>query len=84
MTLTTVGYGDIRPTSPLGQMVAAMVMILGYSIIIVPTGLISVAMTHSPATTGPHLCPSCSSDEHDTDAKYCKDCGAALEEWGNV
>ncbi len=79
VTLTTVGYGDIAPTTVLGQMLASLVMILGYSIIAVPTGIVTVEL--SKATQGQvstQACPQCSAEGHDTDAKHCKYCGARL------
>ena len=77
VTLTTVGYGDIAPTTVLGQMLASVVMILGYSIIAVPTGIVTVEL--SKATRGQvstQACPQCSAEGHDADAKHCKYCGA--------
>ena len=79
VTLTTVGYGDIAPTTVLGQMLASVVMILGYSIIAVPTGIVTVEL--SKATRGQvstQACPQCSAEGHDADAKHCKYCGALL------
>lgn len=79
VTLTTVGYGDISPQSPVGQLLASMVMIMGYGIIAVPTGIVSVELasaTRKPVTT--QVCPSCLSEGHDNDAAHCKFCGAKL------
>ncbi len=79
VTLTTVGYGDIAPTTVLGQMLASVVMILGYSIIAVPTGIVTVEL--AKATQGQvstQACPQCSAEGHDVDAKHCKYCGARL------
>ena len=79
VTLTTVGYGDIAPTTVLGQMLASVVMILGYSIIAVPTGIVTAEL--SRATRGrvsTQACPQCSAEGHDADAKHCKYCGARL------
>ena len=79
VTLTTVGYGDIAPTTVLGQMLASVMMILGYSIIAVPTGIVTVEL--SKATRGQvstQACPQCSAEGHDADAKHCKYCGARL------
>jgi len=79
VTLTTVGYGDISPETPLGQFLAALVMILGYSIIAVPTGIMTVefsrAHTEKPSS---QACPNCSAEGHDRDAVYCKLCGSKL------
>lgn len=79
VTMTTVGYGDIAPGSPLGKTLAALMMILGYSLIIVPTGIISAELVHAsgkPVTT--QVCPDCTSEGHDRDAVYCKFCGGKL------
>lgn len=79
VTLTTVGFGDIAPQTGLGQALASIIMILGYGIIAVPTGIVSYEMTqnlkdqvHSPE------CPGCSKKDHDLDALYCKYCGTVL------
>lgn len=79
VTLTTVGYGDISPTTPAGKALSAIIMILGYGIIAVPTGIVTVEL--SKASTGKvstGTCESCGEDGHDTDAVYCKHCGAKL------
>ena len=79
VTLTTVGYGDISPKTDLGQMIAALVMILGYSILAVPTGIVTVEMTHAMKDKAPgQACPDCSAQGHDRDAIHCKYCGAKL------
>ena len=79
VTMTTVGYGDIAPQTVPGQMIAALVMIMGYSIIAVPTGIVSAELVHSvrqPVTT--RACPSCLSEGHMDDARFCKYCGDPL------
>ena len=80
VTLTTVGYGDISPQTGLGQFLAALIMILGYSIIAVPTGIVTVAFARaeSKAEFKTQACPRCSAEGHDQDAKFCKYCGAHL------
>ncbi|MHC4741108.1 MAG: ion transporter [Planctomycetota bacterium] len=79
VTLTTVGYGDISPTTAVGQFLAAVVMILGYSMIVVPTGLVTVEMTKAAAEgQSPQVCPNCSAEGHSRDAEYCRLCGAKL------
>lgn len=78
VTLTTVGYGDITPTSALGQFFSSMVMILGYTIIAIPTGIVSADIideTHRKGKDG--RCPRCN-QETDLDANYCKHCGERL------
>jgi voltage-gated potassium channel len=79
VTLTTVGYGDISPQTPLGQFLAAMVMVMGYSIIAVPTGIVTSEMTKEACkgvTT--QACPRCLQEGHDKDANHCKFCGSGL------
>jgi voltage-gated potassium channel len=79
VTLTTVGYGDISPESPAGQFLAAIVMILGYSIIAVPTGIVTVELSRVHLQQSScQACPNCSAEGHDQDAQYCKFCGAKL------
>jgi len=81
VTLTTVGYGNIAPQTSLGQMLAAFVMILGYSIIAVPTGIVTVELSHAAASSKGETtrsCQECSAEGHDSDADYCKYCGAKL------
>ena len=80
VTVTTVGYGDIAPQTALGQAFAALAMIIGYSIIVVPTGIFSaelIASTHA-ARISTQACPQCSREGHDIDADFCKFCGARL------
>lgn len=77
VTLTTVGYGDISPQTSLGQALAALVMLLGYSIIVIPTGIITVDMIQSPSKTN-KKCEGCQSNYHDQDAVHCKYCGTSL------
>ncbi|WP_074409366.1 MULTISPECIES: ion transporter [Aquimarina] len=81
VTLTTVGYGDIAPVTPLGQFLAAIIMIMGYGIIAVPTGIVSAEYTHHQASKV-HLntqsCSHCSENEHRDNAKFCHKCGEDL------
>ena len=79
VTLTTVGYGDLSPKTSLGQTLAAVIMIFGYGIIAVPTGIVTVEMAHmSGRPISTQACPACSAEGHDTDAVYCKYCGVKL------
>jgi voltage-gated potassium channel len=82
VTLTTVGFGDITPKTPLGQLFAGMVMILGYGIIAVPTGIVTSEMTRlarkADEKVSSQCCMACAAEGHDADAKFCKYCGAAL------
>lgn len=82
VTLTTVGYGDIAPQTLAGQFMASMIMILGYAIIAVPTGIISVEMARQnrPSRLNTGACGHCGYDKHDEDAKYCKRCGNVLKD----
>lgn len=79
VTLTTVGYGDISPATGMGQFLASIVMIMGYAIIAVPTGIITSEMMRMPAGNNTQVCNTCLCDRHDDDALYCKKCGALLE-----
>ena len=80
VTLTTVGYGDIVPQSVLGQVLASMIMILGYAIIAVPTGIVTAEITQAKITNRVlHDCHKCGFDNHASDAVYCKRCGTLLE-----
>ena len=79
VTLTTVGYGDIAPQSPLGQFLASVVMILGYSIIAVPTGIYTVEITKaSKKAVSTRVCPYCLAEDHNPDSNYCYHCGKEL------
>ena len=79
VTLTTVGYGDISPQTSLGQILAAIIMILGYSIIAVPTGIVTVGLAKAEKTgTTESICAGCGARFHDRDANFCKYCGTAL------
>jgi voltage-gated potassium channel len=86
VTITTVGYGDISPITALGQFLASLLMITGYSIIAVPTGIISSEMArrqYIPETVSTQVCPHCTQEGHDRDAVHCKYCGARLNEEKN-
>jgi len=80
VTLTTVGYGDISPQTPLGQFLASVVMILGYSIIAIPTGIVTVewAQNRSHRSAASRPCSNCNLAQHDSDACFCKHCGTRL------
>lgn len=84
VTMTTVGYGDITPQTALGQFLSGLVMILGYSIIAVPTGIVSVELANSiRKSVNTQVCPGCTREGHDSDALYCKYCGTKLNEDNN-
>jgi voltage-gated potassium channel len=78
VTLTTVGYGDLAPATVLGKILASAVMILGYGIIAVPTGIVTVELSRRPSTISAQACPHCGAEGHDADARFCKYCGARL------
>ncbi len=79
VTLTTVGYGDIAPQTGLGKALASIIMILGYSIIAVPTGIVTVELSREASRrVSTQSCPQCSLDGHDHDAAFCKYCGSEL------
>jgi voltage-gated potassium channel len=79
VTLTTVGYGDITPHTTVGQMVSAMVMVLGYGIIAVPTGIYAAELRDVIVRRRETIkCAECSRVGHDDDAKFCKFCGSNL------
>lgn len=79
VTLTTVGYGDISPQTNLGQALAAVVMIMGYGIIAVPTGIVTAELTRGGARRHVAMeCSGCRADDHDLDARYCRKCGEKL------
>jgi len=83
VTLTTVGFGDIAPVTPLGQFIASIIMIMGYGIIAVPTGIVSVAYAKT-SIPEPELntqsCPSCSADQQKDEANFCWNCGCKFDE----
>ncbi len=79
VTMTTVGYGDMAPETVMGKFLASIVMITGYAIIAVPTGIVTVelGLAHRKQVST-QACPECSAEGHDPDAKCCKYCGAGL------
>lgn len=80
VTLTTVGYGDISPQTSIGQSIAACIMVLGYGIIAVPTGIVTSELTRSAMTgsVSTRACPACGTTGHDAAASFCKLCGSGL------
>lgn len=80
VTLTTVGYGDIAPQTPLGQFLASVVMIMGYAVIAVPTGIVSAEMVaqNNIRQNNTQTCRNCSAESHQDDAVYCRRCGQLL------
>ena len=78
VTLTTVGYGDIAPVTPLGKVLASVVMIMGYAIIAVPTGIVTAELTRADRSTTTRSCRNCSAEAHPDGAKFCYHCGHEL------
>ena len=79
VTMTTVGYGDLTPQTGLGRLLSTLVMIIGYSIIAIPTGIVTseiIQAGQKPVTT--RHCPQCLTEGHEASARYCKDCAAPL------
>tara|TARA_R110001583_G_scaffold55642_1_gene168692 strand:+ start:2313 stop:2636 length:324 start_codon:yes stop_codon:yes gene_type:complete len=84
VTLTTVGYGDISPQTPLGQFIATLIMIIGYGVIAVPTGIVSAEYATTIKDQKDNVegrsCPNCGAEIHRSDADYCRKCGFKLTE----
>ncbi len=82
VTMTTVGYGDIAPVTIPGQILAAAVMLLGYAILAVPTGIVTAEIVEQvrPAEVTTRSCPHCTSEGHRSDSRFCRDCGERLSE----
>ena len=78
VTLTTVGFGDIIPQTAWGQALASVVMIMGYGIIAVPTGIVTAELVHSARSQDGPQCPGCGKRGHDADAQHCKWCGTSV------
>ncbi len=83
VTMTTVGYGDIAPATPLGQLIAALIMIVGYGIIAVPTGIVSAEYSQGQKSKKVNLntqvCSNCNTSDHRDGAKFCHKCGEDLQ-----
>lgn len=79
VTLSTVGYGDIAPVTPMGRFLSAIIMMLGYTILAVPTGIISAEFIKDSRNTVNKRCSNCGRAGHEADARYCKYCGAPFE-----
>lgn len=80
VTITTVGYGDISPQTPLGKAIASMMMIAGYALIVVPTGVLSAELARGPKKdpVNTRACPACGAEGHANDARFCHACGDEL------
>lgn len=79
VTMTTVGYGDITPTTEIGRFISAFTMLLGYTIIAVPTGIVTASMVQASHEAASRVCPNCGKAGHDPEATHCKFCGSTLE-----
>ena len=79
VTMTTVGYGDITPVTPVGRFLSAIIMLTGYTIIAVPTGIVSAAMVSQQKKQAERQCPHCHQTGHDAETVYCKYRGKELE-----
>jgi len=77
VTITTVGYGDIAPETPAGQALASIIMLLGYAIVAVPTGIVTVELARG-SRSAPAVCPGCGAGDHAGDASFCRLCGTRL------
>lgn len=79
VTITTVGYGDLVPQTGIGKAIAAVTMLLGYSILAVPTGIITAELSHEMNSHKSLVkCPNCMKNGHESDAMFCKHCGSEL------
>lgn len=83
VTMTTVGYGDIVPQTDLGKTLAAVLMVMGYGIIAVPTGIVTTELANAGKEYKQRdmeklSCPTCEKSDHESDAKFCKTCGVKL------
>ncbi len=79
VTMTTVGYGDLAPHTPLGKFLASLLMLIGYSILAIPTGIVSVELAEAHRSSKQsRTCPLCNKQGHDKDASFCQHCGAKL------
>ncbi|CAM4120383.1 ion transporter [Gillisia hiemivivida] len=83
VTLTTVGFGDIHPLTPLGRFIASFIMIIGYGVIAVPTGIVGAEMSKDMSKADeikPFICPNCGEKEHKPSSEFCHNCGKKLNE----
>lgn len=78
VTLTTVGFGDIAPQTPIGQLIASVIMILGYGIIAIPTGIVTSEMGKTTIDLNTQSCPTCAVEKHRDNAEFCYNCGGKL------
>jgi voltage-gated potassium channel len=84
LTITTVGFGDISPKTDLGRFITSLMMLLGWGILAVPTGIISAEISAQKFRPTTRTCPNCLLEGLDEDAQYCKRCGTALPPYEHV
>lgn len=80
VTMTTVGYGDLAPVTQLGRILASFIMLIGYTIMAVPTGIVSAEFVKEQKRLSSRVCPRCGLAKHDANANFCQRCGADLED----
>jgi voltage-gated potassium channel len=79
--LTTVGFGDIVPVTAFGRFIASLMMLMGWGVLAVPTGIVTAEMTTQRLRgVTPRTCAACGADDHTSDARYCRVCGARFDE----
>ncbi len=81
ITMTTVGYGDVTPVTPMGKFLTSIMMLMGYTIVAIPTGIVSAEMVREKSKRNKFICPSCGKSKHKENAKFCDFCGTKLEPW---
>lgn len=83
VTMTTVGYGDVTPHTDIGRMLSSLMMLLGWGILAVPTGIVTSEMTAQrfSRVVTTRTCPKCLTEGHEPEAKFCRECGKALPEY---
>lgn len=81
VTMTTVGYGDLTPVTPTGKFLTSIMMLMGYTIVAIPTGIVSAELVREKSKRNKFICPSCGKTKHKENAKFCDICGTKLEPW---
>lgn len=79
VTMTTVGYGDLTPVTPTGKFLTSIMMLMGYTIVAIPTGIVSAELVREKSKRNKFICPTCGKSKHKENAKYCDHCGTKLE-----
>lgn len=83
VTMTTVGYGDLTPITPTGKFLTSIMMLMGYTIVAIPTGIVSAELVREKSKRNKFICPSCGKTKHKENAKFCDYCGTKLEHFSN-